>query len=417
MSILWKAGKRLFRVEKRSTIFGILKNQNNMNALELLEIIGSGETSKVQFKRTLDNQDSFAAEMIAMSNSKGGIILVGVEDKSGKIVGLDYTELQKIGNQVSTIANELVKPFIYITTEVVVVRGNNDIEARVLVVHVSEGTNKPYKDNNGTIWIKQGADKRRMTDNNEIIRLFQQSGSLSYDEMIVRSTSITDIDENKVREYLDKITDSDKVELNENVYRNLNILKDNSLSLGGLLFFAKEPQKYRPAFCIKAVSFVGNDLGGNLYRDSQDIVGTIPDMFNQAVSFFTRNLHYIQKDKNFNSVGDLEISKIALEELLQNALTHRDYTKNSPIRLFIFDNRVEIISPGALPNNLTIENIKLGNAVVRNNLVVSFSSKLMNYRGVGTGVARALKEQPNIEFENDVEGEQFKVVIPRPQKP
>ncbi len=112
-----------------------------------------------------------------------------------------------------------------------------------------------------------------------------------------------------------------------------------------------------------------------------------------------------------------EISKIALEELLQNALTHRDYTKNSPIRLFIFDNRVEIISPGALPNNLTIENIKLGNAVVRNNLVVSFSSKLMNYRGVGTGVARALKEQPNIEFENDVEGEQFKVVIPRPQKP
>ncbi len=224
-----------------------------MNALELLEIIGSGETSKVQFKRTLDNQDSFAAEMIAMSNSKGGIILVGVEDKSGKIVGLDYTELQKIGNQVSTIANELVKPFIYITTEVVVVRGNNDIEARVLVVHVSEGTNKPYKDNNGTIWIKQGADKRRMTDNNEIIRLFQQSGSLSYDEMIVRSTSITDIDENKVREYLDKITDSDKVELNENVYRNLNILKDNSLSLGGLLFFAKEPQKYMTAFCIKAV--------------------------------------------------------------------------------------------------------------------------------------------------------------------
>ncbi len=400
-------------VEKRSTVFGILKNQNDMNALELLEIIGSGETSKVQFKRTLDNQDSFAAEMIAMSNSKGGIILVGVEDKTGKIVGLDYTELQKIGNQVSTIANELVKPLIYITTEVVVL----PTEARVLVVHVSEGTNKPYKDNNGTIWIKQGADKRRMTDNNEIMRLFQQSGSLSYDEMIVRSTSITDIDEDKVREYLDKITDSDKVELNETVYKNLNILKDNSLSLGGLLFFAKEPQKYRPAFCIKAVSFVGNDLGGNYYRDSQDIVGTIPDMFNQAVSFFTRNLQYIQKDKNFNSVGDLEISKIALEELIQNALTHRDYTKNSPIRLFIFDNRVEIISPGALPNNLTIENIKMGNAVVRNNLVVSFSSKLMNYRGIGTGIVRSLKEQPDIEFFNDVEGEQFKVVIPRPQKP
>jgi ATP-dependent DNA helicase RecG len=70
-----------------------------------------------------------------------------------------------------------------------------------------------------------------------------------------------------------------------------------------------------------------------------------------------------------------------------------------------------------LPNSLTVENIKMGNAVVRNNLVVSYSSKLMNYRGVGTGITRALTEQPNIELENDVNGEQFKVVIPRPIKP
>ncbi|HOR60049.1 MAG TPA: putative DNA binding domain-containing protein [Bacteroidales bacterium] len=385
-----------------------------MNALELLEIIGSGETSKVQFKQKLDNQDSFAAEMIAMSNSKGGIILVGVEDKIGKIVGLDYTELRKTNNLISTIANDHIKPLIYITTEVVIICADNESKAHVLVVYVEEGTNKPYKDNKGAIWIKQGSDKRRVTDNNEIIRLFQQSGSLNYDEMIVQGTTIADIDENKVREYLDKIIDIKEVELNEVVYKNLNILKDNSLTLGGLLFFAKDPQKYKPAFCIKAVSFIGNDSAGNSYRDSQDIVGTIPHMFNGAISFLTRNLQHIQKEKNFNSVGDLEISRIALEELLQNALTHRDYTKNSPIRLFIFDNRIEIISPGALPNSLTIENIKMGNAVVRNNLVVSYSSKLMNYRGVGTGVSRALTEQPNIGLENNVDGEQFKVIIPRP---
>lgn len=384
-----------------------------MNALELLEIIGSGETSKVQFKKVLDNQDSFAAEMIAMSNSKGGIILVGVEDRTGKIVGLDYAELQRTSNRVSTIANELIKPLIYITTEVVVV----PTEMRILVVGIDEGTNKPYKDNNGTIWIKQGSDKRRVTDNNEIMRLFQQSGSLSYDEMIVQGTTLDDINENKVREYLDKIKDSKEVELNEILYMNLNILRDNSLTLGGLLFFSKDPQKYKPAFCIKAISFIGNDPAGNSYRDSQDIVGTIPEMFKKAMSFLTRNLQFIQKEKNFNSVGDLEISKIALEELLQNALTHRDYTKNSPIRLFVFDDRIEIISPGSLPNSLTVENIKMGNAVVRNNLVVSYSSKLMNYRGVGTGITRALTEQPNIELENDVNGEQFKVVIPRPIKP
>ena len=100
---------------------------------------------------------------------------------------------------------------------------------------------------------------------------------------------------------------------------------------------------------------------------------------------------------------------------MQNALIHRDYLKNSPIRLMVFDDRIEIISPGKLPNSLTIENIKMGNAVVRNNLMVSYCSKVMNYRGLGSGVSRALDEQPNVELINDVEGEQFKVIIPRPK--
>ena len=102
-----------------------------------------------------------------------------------------------------------------------------------------------------------------------------------------------------------------------------------------------------------------------------------------------------------------------MQELVQNALTHRDYSINAPIRVFIFDNRIEIISPGCLPNSLTIENIKMGNAVVRNNLVVSYSSKLMLYKGLGSGIVRALKMQPDIIFENDRDGQLFKVVIMR----
>jgi predicted HTH transcriptional regulator len=81
----------------------------------------------------------------------------------------------------------------------------------------------------------------------------------------------------------------------------------------------------------------------------------------------------------------------------------------------IFDNRIEIVSPGSLPNNLTVDNIKMGNAVVRNNLLVSYCSKLMIYRGLGTGITRALENQPNVELINDTEGEQFKVIIPRPE--
>ena len=382
-----------------------------MDTLELLSIIGRGETSKVQFKELLDSETSIAAEMIAMSNSKGGIIIFGVKDKTGEITGLDYEQLQKIGNRIATIATDSIKPQIFITTESLSVNFEDD-HRNVLIVHIEEGFAKPYKDNNGTIWLKQGCDKRKLTDNNELFRLFQQNGNVYIDEIIVPNTSVNDINKEKVSKYLVEINDED-AEQTETLYRNLNILKNGSLSLGGLLFFSNNPQKYRPAFCIKAVSFFGNDSAGTEYRDSIDIVGTIPEMFTDGMKFFNTSLHHTQQGQNYNSTGVLEISQIALEELLQNALTHRDYSKNAPIRIFIFDNRVEIISPGALPNSQTVDSIKLGNAVVRNNLINTFASKLMKYRGTATGIRRALKEQSNIEFFNDVDGEQFIVTIPR----
>lgn len=390
-----------------------------MNAIELIDIISAGETSKVQFKRELDNHDKVAAELIAFSNSKGGMLLFGVEDKTGELVGLDYDAIQRTSNAISSIANELVKPTVYITTEVVTVDVSDAEKKSILVVHVDEGVSKPYKDRNGAIWIKQGGDKRRVTDNNEQIRLFQQSGSLYVDEMIIPNTSEADVDKTKVEKYINAIQKADseeKVEIDEKLLTNLNIMKDNKLTLGGLEFFANNPQKYRPAFCVKAISFFGNSIGGSSYRDSKDIGGTIPEMFDQAMGFLSTNLRSVQAEQNFNSVGVLEISKIALEELVQNALTHRDYSKNSPIRIMIFDDRVEIVSPGSLPNSLTIENIKMGNAVVRNNLLVSYCSKLMNYRGFGSGITRALENQPNIELINDVDGEQFIVRIPRVQQ-
>jgi len=389
-----------------------------MNASELLDIINSGENSRVQFKEKIDNDDSIAAEMIAFSNTKGGIILFGVEDKKGTVHGLDYQQLQAYNNRIATIANDKIKPQIFLYSEVVSIP-DGDGEKKILVVQVSEGTGKPYKDNNGAIWIKQGSDKRRLTDNNEQIRLFQQSGILYVDEMIVPQTSIDDVKFSEVEEYIKSIRKrgfEDSIEITEILLTNLSILREGRLTLGGLLFFAKYPQKYRPAFCVKAISFFGNTVGGTDYRCSQDIDGTIPKIFEESMRFFTTNLLHVQAGQNFNSVGKLEVSQIALEELLQNALIHRDYSKNSPVRIMIFDNRIEIVSPGSLPNSLTIENIKLGNAVVRNNLMTSYCSKLMIYRGFGSGITRVLENQPDVEFVNDVEGEQFKVIIPRPER-
>lgn len=374
----------------------------------LRRAIRQGETSTVQFKQRLENKESIAAELIAFANSKGGMILFGIADKTGDVLGLDYPQLQETGNALATIASDFVRPQIFITTEVVELD-----EKCVLVVSVEEGTAKPYKDRNGTIWVKQGSDKRRLTDNNEQIRLFQQNGLLFADEMIVPGTSTADIDPLKIAAYLEKIGDSENDLPPEQLYKNLNILNDGRLTLGGLLFFAKKPGRYRPALCIKAVSFFGTDISGVDYRDSEDITGTIPEQFERGISFLTRNLHHIQAGQNFNSTGILEISKIALEELLQNALTHRDYTKNAPINLLIFDDRVEITSPGSLPNSLTVENIKFGNAVVRNNLIVSFSSKIMKYRGLGSGVRRALKEEPELQLTDDKDGERFIALIRR----
>ena len=109
----------------------------------------------------------------------------------------------------------------------------------------------------------------------------------------------------------------------------------------------------------------------------------------------------------------LEISEVVLIELLQNAMIHRDYFKNAPIKIMIFDNRVEIVSPGKLPNSLTIDEIKYGNTVIRNNQIAMFATHTMPYSGLGSGIKRAIAELPSIELINDVDGEQFIVRIPR----
>ena len=389
-----------------------------MTIIELVDIISSGETSKVQFKRELDSNDAMAAELIAFSNAKGGKIFIGVEDKTGELIGLNADQIRRYNQSLVNIANDMIKPQVFIFTEVINVSEDVESGKKILVVEISEGISKPYKDKNGAVWLKQGSDKRRLTDNNELIRLFQQSGLLYLDEMIVPQTTIADIDISKVSYYLTLLYKREReidFDMSEKLLNNLNIMKEGRLTLGGLLFFAKNPQKYRPAFCVKAVSFVGNSISGNTYRSSQDIEGTIPQLFEETLRFFTTNLLYVQAGQNFNSVGQLEISLIALEELLQNALIHRDYSKNAPVRVMIFDDRIEIISPGALPNSLSVENIKLGNAVVRNNLLVSYGSKWMIYRGFGSGITRSLELQPNIELINDADGEQFKVIIPRPK--
>lgn len=389
-----------------------------MNVIELLDIISTGETSKVQFKETLPNPESMSREMVAMANSLGGIILLGVKDKIGTVTGLTQEQIEYADRKVAEFADNL-KPPIYLATEVVKIEDDNGSK-NVLIVHINEGINKPYKTAQGEIYVKQGSNKRLLTDNAEIMRLFQHSGNLLADEMEVYGTSIDDIDVNKFSKYFKKEFDQtyEALELSyEQALKAKRVLRNNQLTLAGLLFFGKDPQSIKPAFTIKAVSFFGNDIESNYYRNKpEDLKGTIPELFEQAIKYLKSSLHHLQAGQGFNSIGKLEISEIALIELVQNAILHRDYFRNSPIRLLIFDNRIEIISPGNLPNSLTVEDIKFGNPVIRNNQLVAFASHTLPFSGLGSGVRRALAEQPNIELKNDIEGEQFIVTIPRPPK-
>lgn len=369
-----------------------------------------GETTKVQFKEAFTSQKEIAKEMIAFANSKGGVILFGVEDKSGILVGLSYDEIQVISRELGNAANEQVRPTIYIDTEVVRIG-----EKHFLICSIEEGKNKPYKNLNGEIWVKQGADKRRITENIEILGLFQTTGNYHPEEDGERGSSMNDLEMAYVRDYFKRVYDREIEDFDqplERMLRSLGILKQNGeLTRAGVLFFGKTPQQYERSVVIKAVVFAGNELGDTNYIDSRDISGTLPRMFYEGMAFLKSYLHHEQKGQNFNSVGILEIPEVVLEELLQNALVHFDLLNHAAIRLLIFNDRIEIINPGCLYGGLTVDDIKLGVSRQRNPLMAGFAAKTMIYRGLGSGIVRAMREDNHIDFDNEVSANQFKVTI------
>lgn len=386
-----------------------------MNEEELKTIIAGGETSRVQFKRTFRVAEDAANEMVAFSNTKGGLLIIGVEDKSGRVEGLTYEEIQRLGSLVASAANDGVKPPIYPIVDTVPVDGK-----MVMTVEVTHGLEAPYKNQKGEIFVKQGPDKRRVTDNIELLRLFYNSSGYQPDRAGVEGTSIEDIDRIRLDEFFQKYYHVSLSGLDmplERVLHNLDIMDDKGrLTMAGLMFFGRVPRYKYEWFMIKAVWFYGDSIGENDYRDSRDIIGTVPYMFEKGMDFLDSVLHHVQGGQNFNSVGILEIPEVALREVLQNALIHRSWLTPAPIRLLVFSNRVEIISPGALPNNLTVEDIKLGNAYQRNQLAATLCAKTMDYRGLGSGIVRALRTDADIEFHNEESGDQFRVILWRKRR-
>ncbi len=383
-----------------------------MKAGELQTQISLGEDSTRQFKSDVRNAESLASEMAAFANSEGGTIYLGVAD-DGSLPGLDQANVARVNQLISNAASQLVKSPLTVRTENVALSNGR----LVIVLTVPKGLDKPYLDKNGVIWLKTGADKRRVNSKEELRRLFQMTDQFHADELPTRA-GIDKLDKLRFRDFLrdtfkqDYPDDTDEL---IGLLQNMNLAThDGMLNLAGLLLFAERPELIKPQFVVKAIRYPGNQIHVTDYIDTEDFTGPLPKIFEDAMAFVMRNLHKVQAGRGVNAPGKPEIPESVFEELLVNALVHRDYLVSAPVRLFIFDNRIEIISPGHLPNNLTVEKIRTGNSNIRNPILVSYVAKgLLPYHGLGSGIKRALSAWPKIDFADDRDGCLFTAKVHR----
>jgi len=381
-----------------------------METTELIDCLSRGEDSRHQFKENFTNADALAAEVVAFSNTVGGKIFIGVRN-DGSVLGLSGADIDRLNQLVSNSASQNVRPAVNPITENV-----SHPNGTVMVLTVTEGISKPYMDKNGAIWVKSGSDKRRATSREEIQRLFQQAGLVHGDETPVAGLGVGDVDIPYFEAFFEQQFGESLSQQNQplpQLLTNMNLLNQGQLNVAGSLLFTKAPQYALPAFIVKAVAFVGTQIEDERYIDSRDITGKLADVFQQTLGFIVANTRATQGQQSFNSQGQSEIARIVWEELVVNALIHRDYFISAPVRVLVFADRVEIISPGHLPNNLTIENIKAGNSNIRNPILASFAAKLLPYRGLGSGLLRALKAWPQIELIDEQAGNLFKAIVTR----
>ncbi len=383
-----------------------------MNSDELIALIASGEDSTRQFKADIRNSDSLASEMAAFANSEGGALFIGVSD-AGAVPGLSQADVVRINQLISNAASQGVRSPLIVQTENVLLPNGRV----VIVLGVPKGLARPYFDKNGVIWLKTGADKRRINSREELRRIFQISDQLHGDELPTRA-EVEQIDKLRFRDFL---RDVYQIAYPENKAELIRLLQNMSLAtaegklnLAGVLLFAERPEWIKPEFVVKGVRYPGKEIHISEYLDTEDFAGPLPKVYADALAFIMRNLFKVQAGRGVNAPGIPEIPAAVFEELLVNALIHRDYLVSAPIRLFIFDNRIEIISPGNLPNNLTVEKIRSGISNLRNPVLVSFAAKgLLPYHGLGSGIKRALENWPDIDFNDDRVGTLFKATIYR----
>jgi len=381
-----------------------------METLDLIERISEGEDSYTQFKVQAVSSKDLAKEFVAFSNAEGGILIFGVAD-DGEIKGLSTDEIESLGQLIGNVADNNVKPPIH-----PLIQNMSIGDEKLIIVSIKNGTSKPYATGSGDYYIKSSSDKKKISQE-ELRRLFAESKRLYADEDIVNGSDISDLNSEQFFIFLEKENIQVYEELKQGnlelstVLENRELARDNQLTLAGNLIFGLNPQKFNKSFYIDCVYFDGDDISVSKFHSKEIVNGSFEKLYKNSIDFIKRNLDKKQEEEDFNSTAKVELDERVFTELIINAIVHRDYYINSSIKIFMFHNRIEIISPGKLTNSLTVEKIKSGISIHRNPILNSICKNVLPYSGYGSGIKRALSINPNIEFINDIDKEEFKCII------
>ncbi|WP_446007929.1 RNA-binding domain-containing protein [Candidatus Electrothrix sp.] len=378
------------------------------NQDDIRQLIQQGENHAVEFKLSQVHADSLAKEMTAFANSYGGVVLLGVDDK-GNIQGLskdrDWEEW------VANISrNNVIPPIMSAYQEV-------DIDdGKVGVITVEKGLERPYQTSRSLFLVRVGSTSRTATQG-ELMRLFQQAGLFHFDLTAVQNTGLKELNLTKIADYFQRwdvdITDEEDL---ETLLANTDILThDGQVTVAGLLLFGLQPQRFLHNSSIIFAHYLGKKADSELL-DRQVIEGTLDYQVDACLTVIKHNLKnpsVIIEGKRESTIVQY-LDKV-FRELLVNACVHRNYAiSGSRIRILQFNDRLEFISPGRLPNTVTIEKLRSGVSYAVNPVIVKFMENLRYIDKLGRGLPMVYRETVQLGRQPIFEefGEEFRVTLP-----
>ncbi|MEZ5479379.1 MAG: putative DNA binding domain-containing protein [Thiolinea sp.] len=382
----------------------------SVDNLALRTLIAQGENSAVEFKSHPVRTETIAREMVAFANGSGGTLLLGVED-DGTISGISGDDVEE---WVMNIARTLVNPALNVTYASVQLEGKT-----VAVVTIPKGEDKPYQ--TGDKYLVRVGSTNRLATQAELMRLFQLSGAFHFDQTPVARTTLNDLNTAALDSYFaayDIQFSQEPDAARRQLLINTDILTESGeLTVGGLLMFGVNPSRYLPQAAIMFAHFDGLEPAAELI-DRQEIIGALPYQVDTAVAVLKNNLR-----RPSTIIGNQRVDTVALppdkvlRELVVNACVHRNYAiRGSRIRLFLYQDRIECLSPGRLPNTVTVAKLRSGVSYASNPVLLKFMDNLRYIDRLGRGFPMIFREMQQLGVEVEVTelGEELRVIIPLP---